>query len=45
MCLYPSQSIPYIGTIPGGLKAEMALYFQGVVFATGTVYVFMLLTS
>ncbi|XP_060754280.1 verrucotoxin subunit beta-like [Neoarius graeffei] len=31
-------SIPYIGTIPGGLKAEMALYFQGVVFATGKVF-------
>ncbi|XP_066517163.1 cytolytic toxin-alpha-like [Hoplias malabaricus] len=24
-------SIPYVGTIPGGLRPEMALYFQGVV--------------
>lgn len=35
MCLYSPQSIPYTNTIPGGLGAGMALYFQGVVFATG----------
>ncbi|MCJ8748057.1 hypothetical protein PDJAM_G00160570 [Pangasius djambal] len=30
-----SHSIPYDYTIPGGLRAGMALYFQGVVSATG----------
>ncbi|KAB5513306.1 hypothetical protein PHYPO_G00249450 [Pangasianodon hypophthalmus] len=35
-----SHSIPYIYTIPGGLRAGMALYFQGVVSATGQSFIF-----
>ncbi|KAB5523552.1 hypothetical protein PHYPO_G00153830 [Pangasianodon hypophthalmus] len=40
-----SPRIPYIDTIPGGLRAGMALYFQGVVFATGEVFSFNLVTG
>ncbi|KAF5909296.1 verrucotoxin subunit beta-like, partial [Clarias magur] len=38
-------SIPYIGTIPGGLRAGMALYLQGVVGATGQEFAFNLITG
>ncbi|KAM9455058.1 uncharacterized protein Hap1MRO34_020820 [Clarias gariepinus] len=40
-----SPSIPYIDTIPGGLKAGMAFYFQGVVGATGKEFAFNLITG
>ncbi|KAM9454714.1 cytolytic toxin-alpha-like [Clarias gariepinus] len=38
-----SPSIPYTDTIPGGLRAEMALYFQGI--ATGQEFSFNLITG
>ncbi|XP_053333631.1 stonustoxin subunit alpha-like [Clarias gariepinus] len=38
-------SVPYTYKIPGGLRAGRALYFQGVVFATGQTIIFDALTS
>lgn len=45
MCLNSPQIIPYTDAIPEGGKIGMALYFQGVAFATGNSYVFILLTT
>lgn len=33
------QAVPYVGTIPGGLKQDMAVFVQGTVPADGNKYV------
>lgn len=45
MQLLLPQTVPYIYTIPGGLRAGVALYFQGVILATGQTYVFILVIT
>lgn len=38
-----SQEIPYVGAIPGGLKTDMAVVFQGAIPADSKEYYFILL--